>query len=551
MSDQLNRLIDELREIIENLPGKEDREYTQEVALSVFKKIEQLEPLVYDASGFMMRDAKLNKVLVAVGKPACKYIEHVLRDDKDRNMWVHAVDTLGEIGEQAIDTLSNAFFNNKHEEIRIMVAIQLLKINQDSRHIVTNELASENENRRLAAVYGITGMILQSLYGGKYDENCKSSLDLLLPYLYDSNHRIRERVLDLLISIKRQAGYKERENEITSISENEFAKIIDNALDDDVSSVRETALRGLELIEINPTNAYMLVKVFEDASGEISNKAIKYMFYGFLGSRNIDPEIIANSIFDELIVRVSNRPIKNFNPEVVGIALSKTFEQNPRLYSQTLERLCDIAYRTPDNGVRRRCIFVAKRINESEFVALVNERANENPKIAKEILTLLGHKADIDTIADHISKTDPGDIQGNAANQIQLLNKYHEHGLEQAKTSFKWAIIFNLIGLVCLVIALFFLIYTRAESIISIITAVGSVTTEFIAGSILYIYNQTRKQLTYYHQQMNQTQRFLLANSLIESLPDDAKVKIRIELVKVIASSEPKNVQLISPPENK
>ena len=143
---------------------------------------------------------------------------------------------------------------------------------------------------------------------------------------------------------------------------------------------------------------------------------------------------------------------------------------------------------------------------------------------------------DANFIASQISGTDPSDVQQNAANQIKLLAKYHESGLQQARTSFNWAIALSLLGFPLLIFAFYYLLTNQSENPTSFISAMASVLVEFIAGTLFYLYNQTRKQLTYYHQQMNQIQRFLLANSVAESLENPAKEASRIELIRAIAA---------------
>jgi len=48
---------------------------------------------------------------------------------------------------------------------------------------------------------------------------------------------------------------------------------------------------------------------------------------------------------------------------------------------------------------------------------------------------------------EQISKANPGDVQQIAASQIELLNSYYDAVLDQAETSFKWALIAAGVGL--------------------------------------------------------------------------------------------------------
>ncbi|MCI0643741.1 MAG: hypothetical protein L0346_02490 [Chloroflexi bacterium] len=539
-----NEVIDRLREISGEIPDlKRVEECPSEIAQSAFEKIEQLKPEVFSVAGFMVRDQKFSKVLIAIGAPAIPYLECALSTN-DRDTGEKAISLLSKIGEPSISTLSSIFHSHESENYRISAAHALINISVDSQDIVKQGLSTQEENTRIAAVFGFAWVVDQALWGKYFDERHIKFTELLIPHLSDSSGKIRERVLRSLLDLKRDRFSTEESNKV--IGDDKLMQIIDAALDDESSEVRRTALRGLLGKSINSSNAAILVKVLEDPSGQISNEAIEKLFFPRY-SGQVDAESVVDAIINELVIRVSDRPGRNFNPEIVAKALNKTFEQNPQLYGQTLERLCNLAFDHQDS-VRRRSIFVAKRINEGEFAALVHERADDDPLAAKAIFKALGSGVDIDAIADQISETDPSDIQRNAANQIKLLEKYYEDGLKQAKTSFNWALVITSISLLCLIIALYFLISTNASSFVSILTAIGSILTQFIAATIFYLYDQTRKQLTYYHQQMNQIQRFLLANSLIESLLDsDSRDKTRIELVKLIATMDRIDNDLLLP----
>jgi hypothetical protein len=59
---------------------------------------------------------------------------------------------------------------------------------------------------------------------------------------------------------------------------------------------------------------------------------------------------------------------------------------------------------------------------------------------------------------------------------------------------------------------------------------------EVIAGINLYLYNKTTAQLAEFHQRLERTQRFLLANSIAESLENEQKQETRASLVRTIAT---------------
>jgi hypothetical protein len=137
---------------------------------------------------------------------------------------------------------------------------------------------------------------------------------------------------------------------------------------------------------------------------------------------------------------------------------------------------------------------------------------------------------------DQISKAEPKEVQSIAASQISLPTSYYNAVLTQANLSFRWALVAAGIGLVLFLAAIVFLLTTQIESI-GIISVVGGGIVEVIAGINFMLYGKTTDQLADFHERLDQTQRFLLANSICESLEGNAKQQARAELIHVIASA--------------
>ena len=139
-----------------------------------------------------------------------------------------------------------------------------------------------------------------------------------------------------------------------------------------------------------------------------------------------------------------------------------------------------------------------------------------------------------DEFFKRISEAQPGDIQEIAASQIQLLSSYYQLALEQQRKSFKWALFWAGIGLACFLAAGTFLFYRDLKSV-ALISTISGTTVQIISGIQFYLYAQTTKQLADFHLRLDITQRFLLANSVCESLTGETKEKARHELVQAIA----------------
>ncbi len=148
---------------------------------------------------------------------------------------------------------------------------------------------------------------------------------------------------------------------------------------------------------------------------------------------------------------------------------------------------------------------------------------------------------------ERLRQADPKNVQEIAASQIALLSNYHREVLDQAKKSFLWALLATGIGLIFFLSAIGFVIYRQATQV-AIISAIGGVLIEFIAGINFYLYGKTASQMAEFQFRLDVTQRFLLANSMCESLAEEYKHKTRSELIKKIVAIDfqPSDVEVDS-----
>ena len=135
---------------------------------------------------------------------------------------------------------------------------------------------------------------------------------------------------------------------------------------------------------------------------------------------------------------------------------------------------------------------------------------------------------------EKLSKADPANVQEIAASQIELLSNYHQEVLGQAKNSFRWALIAAGVGLIFFLIAIAFVIYQQSLEVATIGVISGALI-EFISAINFYLYGKTASQMAEFQERLDRTQRFLIANSLCESLEGEIKHKARSELIKIIA----------------
>jgi len=138
-------------------------------------------------------------------------------------------------------------------------------------------------------------------------------------------------------------------------------------------------------------------------------------------------------------------------------------------------------------------------------------------------------------LLDELAEGKPSDVQGVVFSQIKLLNLYHNTVLQQARTSFELAVVAAAIGLVFFLGALAFLLTTALESAATASVISGALV-EVISGINFFLYRKSTAQLALFHERLDRTQRFLLANSICDTLPAEDQPHCRAELAKVIAS---------------
>ncbi len=137
-----------------------------------------------------------------------------------------------------------------------------------------------------------------------------------------------------------------------------------------------------------------------------------------------------------------------------------------------------------------------------------------------------------------LAKVDTSKIQEVVASQVELLFVYHNLVLDQARRSFLWALIAAGVGLTFFLAAVGFLLLQQSQPL-SVVSLISGALVEVISGINFYLYGKTSAQLADFQIRLDMTQRFMLANSICESLDGDAKNQARSELVKAIAGIAP------------
>ncbi|MGG1339032.1 hypothetical protein GH892_03020 [Bacillus thuringiensis] len=117
-------------------------------------------------------------------------------------------------------------------------------------------------------------------------------------------------------------------------------------------------------------------------------------------------------------------------------------------------------------------------------------------------------------------------VKNNVFNTIQLnLNQtteYYTINKSQAKQSFRASIFAIVIGLITLVVGIWFMFY-KENITMATISAISSVLLEAIGGMYFYVYRKSLEQLNFFYDKLERTQDTMVAIELTNNISDDAK----------------------------
>lgn len=135
-----------------------------------------------------------------------------------------------------------------------------------------------------------------------------------------------------------------------------------------------------------------------------------------------------------------------------------------------------------------------------------------------------------------LQSADPSDVQKIAASQIEMLRGFYTEVIDQSKQSFRLALYGSLLGLCFFIVAIAVLLLQAPQaSQVALVSALAGGIVQVFSGMLLAMFRSARQQLSRYHERLDLTQRYLLANSICASMPDPTQTEVRAELVRTIA----------------
>ncbi len=136
-----------------------------------------------------------------------------------------------------------------------------------------------------------------------------------------------------------------------------------------------------------------------------------------------------------------------------------------------------------------------------------------------------------------VAGLDPAKIQEVAATQVVISDMYYKNVLQHAQRLFRWALIAAGAGLFFFLVAVALVQQSVNGALISLVS--GGVL-EALAVLNFCLYGRVFNQLRGFHERLDRTQQYLLANSICENLKGDVKQATQRELVRAMMQSRPR-----------
>jgi hypothetical protein len=130
---------------------------------------------------------------------------------------------------------------------------------------------------------------------------------------------------------------------------------------------------------------------------------------------------------------------------------------------------------------------------------------------------------------------DAENVQQIAATQLLWLGANYENVLRQSQRSFNFALIAAGISLVFF---MSLIAQPTNQTISTTATTLGGALSGFISAVNFHLYYRSTAQLADFHNKLDLTERYLIADSICDKLDKTAKDKVRADVIRKIAEIE-------------
>lgn len=127
------------------------------------------------------------------------------------------------------------------------------------------------------------------------------------------------------------------------------------------------------------------------------------------------------------------------------------------------------------------------------------------------------------------------DALGRMLINLEDIKEFYTWSQKQAKGAFRLAVGMCIMGFLLIGGAIVIQLFFKQSTDLSLLSAIGGVVTELIAGTALIVYKSSLAQLNHYHKALHEDERFLSSVNLIGKFSND---EIRDEMLREIIRSE-------------
>jgi hypothetical protein len=140
----------------------------------------------------------------------------------------------------------------------------------------------------------------------------------------------------------------------------------------------------------------------------------------------------------------------------------------------------------------------------------------------------------LEAYCDKIADASPNDVKEVARIMLKMIVSYYRDVRWQALLSFIAALVLE-------VIAVLFFLYAvdlmKGHPEAATLTTVAGVVVQVMTGVVFYFYSQSARQFAGFHICLERTNRFLLANAIVENLPEPERNTKRGEVVTTVLNA--------------
>jgi hypothetical protein len=146
-----------------------------------------------------------------------------------------------------------------------------------------------------------------------------------------------------------------------------------------------------------------------------------------------------------------------------------------------------------------------------------------------------------------LARCKPGDVPAISALLQHMIVKYYEDVRYQARFAFNAACGLELVAVSFFVVVAYLSLELPGEltNPETWLVAVGGTLTQLMTAVVFYLYAQSAKQFAAFHICLERTNRFLLANALVEHLPEEERSERRTDVIKTILSAPMLTLEMI------